>query len=70
MEGHSGNGTGKLVLNVVLSILMAGNMLFIKRLVDEVDDTKKSVFQLHEAVTVVTIKLETHSKWCKSHGWP
>lgn len=47
-----------ILIGACVSLLLSGNLFFIKRLVDDLDDTKHMVTQLHEAVAVISIKME------------
>jgi len=45
-------------IGVVLSILMSGNIFFVKRLVDQLDATREIVWQLRQDVTVLKLTVE------------
>ncbi len=53
----SGSDFKKKFENTVLSLLIAGNAYFIKRLVDEIDATKQLAIQTREDVAVIKDKL-------------
>lgn len=40
-----------------LGLLLAGNIFFVKRLVDEIDNTKQAVIILQERVAVISSQL-------------
>jgi hypothetical protein len=46
------------ILGAVVSILVAVNGFFIKRLVDEIDATKREVIQLQSQVAVIGYRLD------------
>lgn len=42
----------------IVLVLMAGNIFFVKRLVDEIDDTNRKVIVLHEKVALLGQQLD------------
>lgn len=57
-------------ISFVVSILFAGNIFFVKRLVDEVDETKLMVVALHEQVSVIDSQLKNMARDAACHVFP
>lgn len=53
----------KQFLVYVAMLFLAGNLFFIKRLVDELDTMSKSIVELHEEVTVLSEKIRLMSAY-------
>ena len=49
------------ISGVILSILMAGNVFFVKRLVDQLDSTREIVWQLRQDVVILKIAVDNLS---------
>lgn len=52
------NRASVLVFGILISALLGGNFFFIKRLVDEIDDTNRMVAVVHEALPVIHFRLD------------
>jgi hypothetical protein len=51
---------------VVISVLFAGNVFFVARLVDQLDATREMVWQLRQEVVLLTAKVEVCNR--ESHN--
>jgi hypothetical protein len=51
----------------VISLLLAGNAFFIKRLVDRVDENTEISWQLRQDVVILKTTFEEHKKYCPKY---
>lgn len=60
------------LIATLVTVLMAGNIFFVRRLVDEIDETKTMVVTLHEQVSIINAQLHTMSRdaSCKPYFGP
>lgn len=56
------------VMSVVISLLFAGNIFFIVRLVDNVEKAEEATWQLRQEVAVLKVTLDTLIKQSEING--
>lgn len=56
------------VMSVIISLLFAGNIFFIVRLVDKVERAEESTWQLRQDVAIVKVTLDTLLKQSELNG--
>jgi hypothetical protein len=70
MEEHS--KTIRAILTGLISLLLSLNIFFVKRLVDEIDDTKQAVHGLSQTVALLSYRLDETARVaqrvCKKKG--
>jgi hypothetical protein len=50
------------IVSGLISFLLAGNVYFVKKLIDQVDETTRIVWQLRQDVVVLKLIYEEHKK--------